>query len=480
MKINRFIGFSAALVMLTGMAACNSGAPRPLIEGHIDGGESVELQCAYSFDNDVMNTIYQKVDVDSLGNFVIDPELPDGVDGGDMDIYVEVYRVGDHSQSLVGVHYQKDKTSKVNITYNPADGTASTAFGGDNADLSGFYNVYANAFDIMKYFSVEPETAKTNAEYRALLDTEYAGVQQALASIEDNQARDYYTRLSKSRYDWSKARLIMDAAYDEQKDVMEYPEYVAIVESVDPNDSIAAATNLLGLWLTANTPGKLDFADPDVNYLLAQLALTDSCITNMGNRRMAYNLIPSQYLTYMKPSADDVEVFMAAYAERAKEFPELIEKYQTKAKGIVNVGKGQELPYIPVLEAPDGSSVKLSDLYGKVLYIDIWATWCGPCCREIPYMEKLVERFKGNDRIAFISISVDQDKEAWLGKIKGDNPAWPQYRLSEEENNKFMTALGITGIPRFMIIGADGRFITPDAERPSADNIDEIINNTLK
>ena len=89
----------------------------------------------------------------------------------------------------------------------------------------------------------------------------------------------------------------------------------------------------------------------------------------------------------------------------------------------------------------------------------MWATWCGPCCAEIPHLEKLVERFKDNDKIQFISISVDTALKAWLNKLEKDKPAWAQFIFPKEEAARFMQAWGISGIPRFILIDRNGKNI---------------------
>ena len=111
---------------------------------------------------------------------------------------------------------------------------------------------------------------------------------------------------------------------------------------------------------------------------------------------------------------------------------------------------------------------------GRVVFIDLWATWCGPCCAEIPYIEKLVERFKNDGRIRFVSVSVDSNKEAWLKKLETDKPAWKQF-LRED----FCTLYGISGIPRFILIGRDGKIIDPNAPRPSSDGIISYLEEQL-
>lgn len=127
------------------------------------------------------------------------------------------------------------------------------------------------------------------------------------------------------------------------------------------------------------------------------------------------------------------------------------------------------------LEDINGKTIKLSDLYGKVLYLDIWATWCGPCCEEIPYMEKLAQHFKGDNRIVPISISVDWKKKDWSAKLKADKPEWSQYLCPD-----FTDLYGIAGIPCFILIDTKGKIITTKAPRPSDPECINFISKYLK
>ena len=127
------------------------------------------------------------------------------------------------------------------------------------------------------------------------------------------------------------------------------------------------------------------------------------------------------------------------------------------------------------LTTPEGKTLKLSDLYGKVLYLDIWATWCGPCCEEIPYMEKLAEHFKNDKRVELISISIDAKKKEWLNKLAKDKPQWKQFLCGD-----FTDKYGITGIPCFLMIDKFGKLITMQAPKPSEENCIEFIKEHLK
>ncbi len=127
----------------------------------------------------------------------------------------------------------------------------------------------------------------------------------------------------------------------------------------------------------------------------------------------------------------------------------------------------------------DGKVLKSSDFKGKLLYIDFWATWCGPCKQEIPYMEKLVEQFKDDDRVALISISIDTDVKAWEDMVKRDKPQWPQYIAKGSQQSAITTAWGINAIPRFVLVNPDGTINLSNAFRPSdpkaADKIREAL-----
>lgn len=121
----------------------------------------------------------------------------------------------------------------------------------------------------------------------------------------------------------------------------------------------------------------------------------------------------------------------------------------------------------------DGTRVKFSSVCEKpIVYIDIWSTWCAPCCREIPYVARLVERYKDNPDIEFISLSIDQNAKNWKTFLaKPGHTGWKQYLIPAEAQRAFMNAFAINGIPRFLVIGRNGRILDSNAPRPSSEGI---------
>lgn len=114
------------------------------------------------------------------------------------------------------------------------------------------------------------------------------------------------------------------------------------------------------------------------------------------------------------------------------------------------------------------------------MYLDVWASWCGPCRAEIPYMVNLYNRYKNNSKIVFVSISVDSNPDDWKKILNSEHPAWPQYILRNANESPLINSYQIQGIPRFILIDKDGRVADVNAPRPSdpqaAQRIDQVIN----
>ena len=133
----------------------------------------------------------------------------------------------------------------------------------------------------------------------------------------------------------------------------------------------------------------------------------------------------------------------------------------------------------PSFNCPDinGKMVSLESLKGKYVYIDVWATWCGPCRGELPYMTKLEEAYADKD-IYFVGLSCDQNKSAWEKRIqKGDMKG---IQLHMGNKDEFMTKYIINGIPRFILLDREGKIIKADAPRPSNPETSKLFDELLK
>jgi thiol-disulfide isomerase/thioredoxin len=127
----------------------------------------------------------------------------------------------------------------------------------------------------------------------------------------------------------------------------------------------------------------------------------------------------------------------------------------------------------------EGKVSKMSDYRGKVLYIDTWATWCGPCKREIPYLKTLEESYHGKN-IQFISVSTDKDITAWKSFIAKESMSGLQLHQSQEMEKTMSYLYAVNSIPRFVLIDEEGKIVSVDAPRPSSgDEIRNLIDKVL-
>lgn len=124
----------------------------------------------------------------------------------------------------------------------------------------------------------------------------------------------------------------------------------------------------------------------------------------------------------------------------------------------------------------EGNPIKLADLAGQRVYVDVWATWCGPCIREIPALKELEEELHDTD-VQFVSISIDaaKDHEKWLNFIQERELGGLQLMADGAWKSDVVEAYNIKGIPRFFIIDAEGKIVSADAPRPSDPSVKDVL-----
>lgn len=180
------------------------------------------------------------------------------------------------------------------------------------------------------------------------------------------------------------------------------------------------------------------------------------------------------------PTLKKLEVFNGTnFYESELSKHNFIRKHYTKRHAeIQNLPKAGEAAIDFTYPDIDGNMVSLSDFKGKCVYVDVWATWCGPCKAEIPYLKELEKSFHGKD-IVFLSVSVDDNKEAWEKMIKEKELGGVQL-FANGWSTEIMKNYSINGIPRFMLFDKDGNIISLDASRPSNENTSKMLTQSLK
>ena len=184
------------------------------------------------------------------------------------------------------------------------------------------------------------------------------------------------------------------------------------------------------------------------------------------------------YLRYGMKANEALESVYKLYKSSSQNSDNL-SKVASSYKVLTKLTPGKASPKF-IYENYIGGMTGLEDLAGKILYIDVWATWCGPCLREIPALKSLENDYH-NKNIAFVSLSIDEKKDyqKWRTMIADKELTGIQLMADNNWNSSFVTSYGIKGIPRFILIDTLGNIINSDAPRPSNPEIRKILDELL-
>lgn len=155
---------------------------------------------------------------------------------------------------------------------------------------------------------------------------------------------------------------------------------------------------------------------------------------------------------------------------------DLTDAFSEKEKQLILLQIGKPAPKFTV-SGSNGKVYELNNFKGKVIYIDLWASWCIPCREEIPSFKKLYSKYKDNGKIAFIGIAVSDGEKEWRKAIAEDKPDWLQLYDKDGVVSKSYVA---NSIPKYILIDKNGNIVNFDAPRPSSvEEIEKLINQEI-
>ncbi len=187
-------------------------------------------------------------------------------------------------------------------------------------------------------------------------------------------------------------------------------------------------------------------------------------------------------------SKQEIDTFLTNSAN--KNLEPMLNMYENYFKASIELkeqlAKGNASPAFENYENYNGGQTSLKDLAGKYVYVDVWATWCGPCKAEIPALKALDKAYQGKN-IQFVSISIDDDrshggswekaKADWKAMVADEELGGMQLFAPNGWQSQFVLDYKINGIPRFLLIDPNGNIVNPDAPRPSSSGLIDLFNS---
>lgn len=323
-------------------------------------------------------------------------------------------------------------------------------FDGEGAAENAFMAHYWDV-DVFKAIA----DATTFKDFKAALKDSYAPLRKELGTISNKAFVKYYN-------DEIDGKEGMYSYY--------FPFFAADATGTCPDDPD----------FNAYVAGKKKLSDDDfrsslegvltnVSYLAKRISITEavkaaaSCSANPAQKewamtQMIASLVGAGNTNGLQEGYD--------YFSGAVQNEDYLDQVDEICNNALLLGPGSDAPDIE-FEDIDGKVFHLADFAGKPLYIDLWASWCGPCCEEIPHLAAFVESLGKDPEICCISISIDDERSDWTKKLEEVGSTWPQFLATENGKKSISGKYFVNGIPRFLLISADGKIATVNAPRPS-------------
>ena len=189
-----------------------------------------------------------------------------------------------------------------------------------------------------------------------------------------------------------------------------------------------------------------------------------------------FNKIISEYENSIKLLIEKLVKSDESISKQLEKLKDDVDSKRERKLSLINQPQNGESYIDFTYENTVGEAVSLSSFKGSLVYVDVWATWCGPCKAEIPYLKTLEQDYH-EQNIVFLSVSVDTDKDQWLKMVEEE--ALSGVQLWADGWSQITKDYAIFGIPRFMLFSEDGKVISNDAPRPSNEETRELFDKHL-
>ena len=365
--------------------------------------------------------------------------------------------------------------NNLNITYDASDFDNTIAISGVGSEINNY---------LVAKRKVEKELSKKNQEIYSLEEDMYLERMMAFKNSQEELLNNseglptefvakekknlHYAYLSKLN-EFERAHKY----FTKNEDFKVSDDFLKDIKSIDYSnvEDFDFSSNYKGLVSDhygdkANKLSEKDSIAYDMAFLKTASAIENETIKNS---------LLFDYANYNMSYSKDIDSFYNIFTKSStnkKNNAIITEKYNN----LMGLTKGRPSPKFVGYENYAGGKTSLDDLKGKYVYVDVWATWCGPCKREIPFLKEVEEKYHGKN-IEFVSISIDKasDHKKWKTMVNEKELGGIQLFADNDWNSAFVKDYQIQGIPRFLLIDTEGNIVDSNAPRPSSSELIDLF-----
>ncbi|WP_299800704.1 TlpA disulfide reductase family protein [uncultured Maribacter sp.] len=348
------------------------------------------------------------------------------------------------------------------VDFDAIDFENSLIFKGDGSERNNYLRDKATTFseltkDVNAFYKVEESTYLQNVE----------NVENVLLKLlESYKVEGFFVDLEQKSLEYEKLLSIQNYASSYKfylgEEIELSNEFYESLDKVDLNNNEDYLSQPFYKYLVNSIWSKRISEGKNTEEML-------NVLRDVKSEKVLISLVNGFYskISSEKERGEDYFELIKLVAGNDRSFVDAAREKLKKTQAAMGLVEGKKSPSFSYLDN-NGAKIGIEDFQGKYIYIDIWATWCAPCIKQIPYLKKLEERYHGKN-ISFVSISVDKEEafDRWLRMIKVKELGGTQLFSDKSFNSTFMKAYGITSIPRFILIDPNGNIVDAEAPRPS-------------